>query len=38
MIKKQILAFYLLRYQLYCSKDEPTSTPAIAFTRQKEKL
>ena len=38
MIKKQILAFLFIALSIVsCSKDEPTSSPAIAFTQAEGK-
>ena len=38
MIKKQILAFLFIALSIVsCSKDEPTSSPAIAFTQSERK-
>jgi hypothetical protein len=38
MIKKQILAFLFIALSIVsCSKDEPTSSPAIAFTQSEGK-
>ena len=38
MMKKQILAFLFIALSIVsCSKDEPTSTPAIVFTQAEGK-